>query len=197
MFTPGPAKLYLLGVSVGGGRAAGLLIALGIYTSDLAHVSLSASGAQALFTAYPGVFTAFRFVGAAYLLYLAYGSFARARKPPTLTTPEKAEVQSEGLAKFYLSGLLINLFNPLAVVFYLSLLPQFVSAELSLSAGRQMLSAGVVMVTGFFVFHSLIALAAGALQMQLSGSRGTRFARIQAVVVGLVFCALALRVLTQ
>ncbi|MEM7734607.1 MAG: LysE family translocator [Deinococcota bacterium] len=199
MLTPGPAKLYLLGVSVSSGILAGTLISLGIYTSDLTHVLVSAAGVEVLFEAYPGVFTVFRFAGAAYLLYLAYKSFLRAKTPPKLeVTPDSTqEVNNEGLFKFYLTGLLINLFNPLAVVFYLSLLPQFVSSDVGSSAGRQMFTAGAIMVTGFFLFHLVIALAAGTLQAQLAGNKSVWFTRVQAVIVGLVFCALALRVVMQ
>ncbi|MEM6428988.1 MAG: LysE family translocator [Deinococcota bacterium] len=199
MLTPGPAKLYLLGVSVSSGMFAGALISLGIYTSDLMHVLVSAAGVEVLFEVYPNVFTVFRFAGAAYLLYLAYKSFMRAKSPPELEmNPDStSESKGEGLFKFYLTGLLINLFNPLAVVFYLSLLPQFVSSDVGASAGRQMFTAGAIMVTGFFLFHLVIALAAGTLRAQLAGNKSIWFIRIQAVIVGLVFCALALRVVLQ
>ena len=195
MLTPGPAKLYLVGVSIGKGRLGGVLIALGIFTSDIIHVALASLGVEVIFERYPTFFVGLRYAGAAYLLYLAYQSFQKALSNRTL---ELAEVDDEdGNARYYVSGLLVNLFNPLAIVFYLSLLPQFVNPDSDLSRGTQMFAFGFVMVSGFLLFHLAIAAAAGALERRISSGKGSTFSKYQAIVVSAVFCALALRLITQ
>ncbi len=195
MFTPGPAKLYLVGVSMGRGRVGGFLIALGIFTSDIIHVSLASFGVEVVFERYPNFFVALRYAGAAYLLYLAYHSLQRALSNRKL---ELADVDDdEPNARYYISGLLVNLFNPLAIVFYLSLLPQFVNPDSDLSRGTQMLAFGIAMVSGFLLFHFGIAAAAGTIEKRLTSNKGTAFAKYQGIVVAIVFSALALRLISQ
>ena len=196
MITPGPTKLYLLSVSVARGAVPGVLVSLGIYTSDLVHVTLSSVGGELLFELYPSFFTALRFAGAAYLLYLAYKNFAKAVQgaDPVTLDDKKAK---EGLGNFYLSGLLVNLLNPFSLVFYFSLLPQFVSEEAKAGAGLQIFVLGGVMVTVFFLYHILIATLSGFIQTRLTTLKVGWFARAQAVVLGLIFCALALRIVSQ
>lgn len=196
MLTPGPAKLYLVGVSIGRGRIGGLMIALGILTSDLVHVTLASVGVQVVFERYPGLFASLRYAGAGYLLYLAFKSMKRAMKEAATLSLDDVETD-DAVAQYYLGGLLVNLFNPLALVFYLSLLPQFVAPDASLGEGTQMFMFGAVMVLGFFLFHVAIAQTAGAIEKKISSGSGSKLARYQGVVVAVVFTALALRLLTQ
>jgi len=195
MLTPGPAKLYLVAVAIGKGRVGGVLIALGIFTSDLIHVALASFGVEVVFERYPRFFEGLRFAGAAYLIYLAYRSFRKAFANQSL---ELAEVDhGEGVGRYYVGGLLVNLFNPLAIVFYLSFLPQFVNPDSGASRGTQMFGFGFAMVAGFLLFHLAIAVAAGALERRIAAGKGSSFSKYQAIVVSIVFCALALRLLTQ
>ncbi len=195
MLTPGPAKLYLIGVSVGSGRSSGALIAMGIFTSDVIHVAVASLGAQVVFERFPTLFDALRYGGAAYLLYLAYASLRRALSNSELTVSDIDHNQRT--LRFFVSGVFVNLFNPLAVVFYLSLLPQFVNMNSGVPQGAQMFGLGLAMVTSFLAFHLLIAGASSELNRRVASGQGSSFAKYQAVVVSIVFLALAVRLVGQ
>ena len=68
--TPGPDMLYVLGRSVGQGRRAGVVSALGIGAGTLVHMTAVALGLSALLREVPAAYEAIRYAGAAYLLYL-------------------------------------------------------------------------------------------------------------------------------
>jgi threonine/homoserine/homoserine lactone efflux protein len=71
--TPGPDTLYIVGRSASQGLRAGAFAALGIGTGALVHVSAAALGLSAILAASATAFTAVKFVGAAYLLYVGVG----------------------------------------------------------------------------------------------------------------------------
>ena len=198
MLTPGPAKLYLAGVSLGRGAPYGILVALGILASDLLHVTVSSLGVGVVLERHPLLFDALRIAGAAYLTWLAISAFREAVAPSDSTQRDAAGTDPNGKGGLHLfsSGLLINVLNPLAIVFYLSLLPQFVSREIPSPAAIQMLAAGTLMVTLFFVFHVAISLTGGTVHRRLRGG-GRVFTRLRSAFVGSAFLALAIRVALQ
>ncbi len=81
---PGPAVLYIVGQSVQGGRAAGLVSALGVATGGLVHVLAAVVGLSALLAASAEAFTVVKIAGAAYLIWLGI---------TTLASPARAERQ--------------------------------------------------------------------------------------------------------
>src|SRR5512134_91403 len=70
--TPGPDVLYIVGRSLGQGRVAGAVSALGIATGCLVHIAAGALGLSALIVAAPVAFDAVRYAGAAYLAWLGF-----------------------------------------------------------------------------------------------------------------------------
>src|SRR5260370_18991908 len=69
-FAPGPDMLYVLGRSLGQGRKAGVVSALGIFAGCLVHITAAALGLAALLQASATAYNVIRYAGAAYLLYL-------------------------------------------------------------------------------------------------------------------------------
>src|ERR1700758_2972572 len=67
---PGPDMLYVIGRSVGQGRNAGVVSALGIFVGCLVHIALATAGIAALLRSSPLAFNVIRYAGAAYLVYL-------------------------------------------------------------------------------------------------------------------------------
>jgi len=122
--TPGPDMVLYLGKAISQSRRAGLISFAGAASGVLVHTLLAAIGLSALLAASATAFMIVKIAGAGYLLFLAYdairngSSFAIA----TATIGEPAKT-------LYLKGLLVNLLNPKIVIFYLTLLPQFVSAD--------------------------------------------------------------------
>ncbi|MTI09069.1 LysE family translocator [Curvivirga aplysinae] len=116
--SPGPATLAIANASMSSGRKSGLALAFGISTGSLTWAFSAALGLGALMHANAWAFDIARYVGASYLLYLAYKSARSA------ISPSKAfETSSKYISpkKAYAKGLAIHLTNPKAVLFFGSL----------------------------------------------------------------------------
>ncbi|MBF6328385.1 LysE family translocator [Nocardia transvalensis] len=131
---PGPNHLYITARSIAEGRRAGVASALGVETATLVHVVAAAAGLSALIAASATAFGVLRYLGAAYLLYLAYRTLRGG-------DGDDGPVRSpRPLRRVYVDGVLINLFNPKVVLFFLAFLPQFVDQQ----AGRVPLQIAVM-----------------------------------------------------
>jgi len=124
--TPGPDMTLFLGRTLSEGRAAGLAAMLGAASGIVVHTSLAAFGISALIAASPQAFLALKIVGAGYLVYLAVQAI---RGGSTFKLDGKAAGRSHSLLSNWLTGLGINLLNPKIVLFFVTFLPQFVSAR--------------------------------------------------------------------
>jgi threonine/homoserine/homoserine lactone efflux protein len=85
-FAPGPDNLFVLIQSASQGRKAGIFVVLGLCTGLVVHTTAVALGLAAVFAASAAAFTVLKFVGAAYLAYLAWQAY---RAPATLQTIEQ------------------------------------------------------------------------------------------------------------
>jgi len=124
IFTPGADMALFLGETLRGGRKRGFAAMLGVTTGLLVHTMLAALGLSALLAASDAAFTAIKVAGVAYLLWLAMDAL---RHGAALTL-EAGAGDRRPLHRAYLRGLAVNLFNPKIVLFFLTFLPQFVSA---------------------------------------------------------------------
>lgn len=139
------------------------MAAVGLAISRTAHVSLSALGLAALFHTHPGLFDIVRWLGAAYLLFLAW-KILRAGGPGGLEDANHVGKGGEAIR----SGVMTNLLNPKALMFCALLLPQFISPQRDLAA--QYLTLGVVLVGLGFAFDVLYAFAASRLAKRFLAS---------------------------
>jgi len=123
--SPGPATLALAGTSMASGRAAGLVLASGITTGSLVWSVTAALGLGALMLANAWVFELIRYLGAAYLMYLAYKAARSALSDKELSTTSfggKYVGKYVGkISSIYVKGLALHLTNPKAILFFGSL----------------------------------------------------------------------------
>ena len=119
--SPGPATLALAATSMTSGRAAGVSLALGVYTGSFIWACLTSAGLAAILTAYAGILTILKIVGGLYLLWLAWKSFKSAITPNAL---HLAGLANKALTRrqLYFKGLMLHLTNPKAILSWLSLL---------------------------------------------------------------------------
>ena len=118
MASPGPATLAIAGASMASGRRQGLATALGVMTGSVMWSVLAAFGLGAVMVSNAWVFGILKYLGAAYLLFLAFKSAASAARP------QKTEVAAIAQASFgtaYAKGLALHLTNPKAILFFGSL----------------------------------------------------------------------------
>ena len=129
--TPGPDMTLYLGKAVAGGRAAGFAAFAGTAAGLVVHSTLAAIGLSALLAASATAFLALKVVGAVYLLYLAVDAVRNG----SAFALEDAEGRREPLRRLFLKGLAINVLNPKIIIFFVTFLPQFVTAGDPQAAG--------------------------------------------------------------
>ena len=110
ILSPGPALLTAIQTSLTAGRQAGIAIGCGLGLVAAAWTMTALLGFEIVFTLFPWAYSTAKVVGAAYLLYVAFRMWRRARDPVT------AKAQSRARHAFF-RGLLVNLLNPKSVLF--------------------------------------------------------------------------------
>ncbi|MGL4728721.1 MAG: LysE family translocator, partial [Bosea sp. (in: a-proteobacteria)] len=122
--TPGPDMSLFLAKTLAGGRKHGLAAMAGALAGCCVHTLLAAVGVSALLAASETGFTILKVVGALYLAWLAFDAI---RHGSALSVKEGEQVES-GVWRTFMLGVGINLTNPKVVLFFVTFLPQFVSA---------------------------------------------------------------------
>ena len=122
--TPGPDMSLFLSRTMASGRNAGVASAMGANVGCVIHTLLAAFGVSALIAASPTGFLILKIVGAAYLLWLAVDAI---RHGSSLNVGNVDKKPVTMLSSFLL-GISVNMTNPKVVLFFITFLPQFVSA---------------------------------------------------------------------
>jgi threonine/homoserine/homoserine lactone efflux protein len=125
VITPGPDMTLFLGQTLTGGRARGIAAYVGASAGLVVHTMLAAFGLSALLAHSATAFGVLKIVGVAYLLWLAFDAL---RRGSALTLVSGA-ADPQPLGQVFLMGVGINLLNPKIIMFFLTFLPQFVSAS--------------------------------------------------------------------
>lgn len=178
--TPGPNMAYLAILSAERGRWMGFHAVLGVAIGLGLLGALAVFGIGTLIAEQRAIYEALRWAGIAYLLYLAFDAWRDSRLPVEIT-----DLSNTG-RRYFQRGLLNNLLNPKAALFYITVMPNFVVAGTP-QIGQTVLL-GAVYVTVATVIHAMVVVLAGSLQQVLLGNSGRRR------VMGLVFAALLVAV---
>lgn len=159
--SPGPDNLFVMTQAARHGRKAGLLVTLGLCTGLMFHTAAVTFGLAALFTASAAAFTTLKFVGAAYLLYLAWQAFHAGTAQTASTAAERLKP-----VILYRRGIIMNITNPKVSIFFLAFLPQFTDPV------KGPLSLQLMLLGGIFIIATIIVFGAISL---LAGMFGERF----------------------
>ena len=179
--TPGPNLMLYLTHTFEYGRRAGWATVAGISSAFLFHITATVLGLSALLLSVPEALQILRYIGVAYLLFLAWKNL----KTVNWSTAQE-EKESLSYWQFYWKGLLGNLLNPGTVLLYFSLIPQFlhpdqqhiIKQNLAL-CGMQVLGSTITNTTIVFV----AGFAADALMMNGKYQRNIRIAMSLLIVV--------------
>lgn len=183
--TPGPNMGYLAALSAASGRAAGMRAVLGVTLGLSIYMLAAVLGVAELIAQAPLAYQGLRWAGVLFLLYLAW----QAWRGTDEVLPGQVSKERDH-APFW-RGLIANLLNPKALVFYVALLPGFVAPErapywvqaLILGGGHILIS--VIVHSGIV----LVAAHAGTLLAQQGRMRAVR--RVLAVGIALIALWLA------
>ena len=119
--TPGPGIFYVAARSLAGGRAEGIASSLGTALGGLVHVLAGALGISALVLASAELFTALKWVGAAYLVWLGVRTMMAARR----NVPGADAAPALGTRRAFREGVVVEALNPKTAAFFLAFIPQF------------------------------------------------------------------------
>ncbi len=122
LMAPGPTVMLVVSYALGRGRASGWATVPGVALGDLVAMTASLLGAGAILAASATLFTALKFVGAGYLVWLGLKLW---RAPTTLAEPTAALREKSGGAMF-LNAFAVTALNPKSIVFFIAFAPQFV-----------------------------------------------------------------------
>lgn len=151
--TPGPDMMLFFTKTLEGGRLHGFAALMGAMTGLLGHTLFATIGLTALLKASATAFLFLKWAGALYLLWLAYLALRKGAAPILPDQPahkaDKANISSrKKLKNTYLQGLFINLLNPKIIVFFLTFLPQFVTASDPHAQGKLVLLGLLFIIIG-------------------------------------------------
>jgi threonine/homoserine/homoserine lactone efflux protein len=170
VIAPGTGVLYTLAISLGQGRRAALWAALGCTFGIVPHLAAAILGLAALLHTSALLFTAVKWAGVAYLLYLAWQSL---RAGGALAVSE--DRTAEPGIRIARRGALINILNPKLSVFFLALLPPFLSGNPATATLEMTTLGAIFMALTFVVFVGYGLLAAEARDRLLASARAMRW----------------------
>lgn len=186
--TPGPNMIYLAILSMSHGRKVGFAAAAGAAIGLLGIGLITAFGIAAIITASTTPYQILRWSGVIYLLWLSWAGWH--------TEEDIAREKTEPirLIRFFKRGLLTNILNPKAAVFYISVLPGFITESHQAALEATILT--VIYVTIATVIHlSIVALAGQTHEILRHSRRNLFFRRILSLL--LVFMAIWLAWMTR
>lgn len=158
----------------------------GVVAGFLVHMLAAAAGLTTLFLAIPFAFEVLKWMGAAYLLYLAW----QAAKPGARSPFEAGPLPDDPPHRLFLMGFITNLLNPKIAFFYLSIFPQFVKPEHG-SVFAQSLQLGFTHVAASVSVNLTIALSAATFAAWVAQRPG--WLTVQRYFMGTVLATLAIK----
>jgi threonine/homoserine/homoserine lactone efflux protein len=163
LLIPGPTILLVIGQSLGGGRRNALPLVAGVAAGDFAAMSLSLAGLGALLAASATLFTALKWIGAAYLIFLGVKLW---RAPVDVEAAPPLPARRAARDAFVVTAL-----NPKSITFFVAFVPQF------LDPARPFLAQAAILVPSFVTLAALNALGYALLAGKLSGAVRRPFVR--------------------
>ena len=187
--TPGPATAVAASYAASGGIRGALGPITGIHAGNFIWYGLSAIGLIALITAAPDIYTAIRWAGVVYLLWMGWRmirSAAAAHANPAIKTRNTDFWPGFG------SGLAVHMSNPKALLFYASFLPQFIDADRAILP-QIAIFAAITLVTesiGLFTYAYATVAAQRMAEKRLSAFSFDQVAGSVLIVVALIMAVL-------
>ena len=186
---PGPDNIFVLTQSALCGRKSGVIATLGLCTGLIVHTIAVALGVAAIFQASSLAFNILKFVGAAYLVYLAWQAFTA--QPSNFHSSTGSSLSTKDL---YFRGIIMSITNPKLSIFFLAFLPQFTNPHVG-NLAAQFFILGLIFMSVALVVFCGVAVLAGSLGSWLTNSPKNQVYLNR--VAGIVFSGLALKLVTS
>jgi threonine/homoserine/homoserine lactone efflux protein len=185
--TPGPNMAWLVTLTLSEGRRAGLAAIGGVAAGLAANAALSVLAASVILAGGEGLTRAVSVLAAAMMAWLAWEAWRDAGESSPAATPQRSE------DRHALAGFAINLFNAKSALFFIAVMPQFVSdGQPDLVEGLTLAGVSVAIATAIHL--ALVLLAGHARAALMAETRARVVRRVLALVmvgVGVWFLAKA------
>lgn len=165
---PGPDNIFVLTESLTKGQRNGIAISTGLSFGVLIHTLAAATGLSIIVQQSATVFSLIKYMGAAYLFFLAYQALKE--KKPIMQTQTEDLDQKVQVLSLIKKGFLMNVLNPKVSLFFIAFLPQFISSK-GFNITIQMILLGVIFMLQSWLIFSLIAISSGKLNKQVKNPR--------------------------
>jgi threonine/homoserine/homoserine lactone efflux protein len=187
--TPGPDMTLFVSRTLSQGRAAGFASMAGALCGTLIHTTLVVVGISALIVASPMAFFVLKIFGAGYLVFLAWQALTKG----SAFSPVTSKGPRISLPRSFAAGLGVNLLNPKIILFFMTFLPQFVSAH-DPHAPAKLFFLGLMFIALSIPVAVPMVLAAEKFSSAMKTS--PRATRVVDYLLAGVFSAFALKILT-
>lgn len=165
--TPGTDTIFILTKSIGQGRQAGVVSALGIGAGCIVHTILAAFGLSLIIAKSILLFNIIKYAGAAYLLYIGY----KMMTDKSLIPVENIDIiRTVNYGKIFRDGMLTNILNPKVALFFIAFLPQFVDPA-STNTVLPLLALGTTFIATGTIWCLILAIFAAAIFDRLKANR--------------------------
>lgn len=155
---PGADMTFVIASAARGGRRDGIVAALGIGAGALLHILAATLGLSAILASSRAAFSLVKYVGAAYLLWVAFSLVSSKRN--AAATPARPAIGT------FRAAMLVNILNPKVALFFLAFLPQFVD-PLARAPAAQILCLGLWFDGVGTLVNIAVALAAARVALRL------------------------------
>lgn len=165
--TPGTGALFTIAAGLARGTRASLVAAVGCTLGIVPHMALALTGAAAVLAASPVAFETIKWLGVAYLVYMAWGMW----RQTGVLAPQADEVapgSSPSVGKVIGSAVLVNLLNPKLTIFFFVFLPMFVNTAAD-GAVLRMAGLGLVFMAITLVIFAAYGVCAAWLRRHVVG----------------------------
>jgi threonine/homoserine/homoserine lactone efflux protein len=186
--SPGPAVMLVIAGGLTYGARKSIFASLGILSANAIYFAISATALGAVLVASRGFFITVKWLGAAYLVYIGLSALFGRPSPIAVGRDERSGGAPRAM---YLAGLTLQLANPKTLVFFASILPQFVDPKLAIGPQMAWLAAGSI-IPEFFILAGYGYLASRAARL----TSDPRFARVTERMAGVLVLGAAALVLS-
>ena len=166
-YMPGPAMLYTAAQTIARGPRAGWMASLGIHVGGYVHVIAAALGLAVLFQAVPVLYTAVKFAGAAYLVWLGIKLFFS----KVSVSVSSIQIDAKSPRRAFYESVTVEVLNPKTALFYLAFLPQFTDLAASFPVWAQLLILGTIVNVMFSSADVMCVLLADKVTTLVKGSQ--------------------------
>ena len=187
VITPGVDTIMVLTRSISNGQKAGLYSALGVSLGLIVHTCAATFGLSQVLAKSAIAFSAVKYLGAAYLIYLGYKSLSAGKEHLEIKANELKATDT----KMFFSALISDVLNPKIALFFLAFLPQFVSNH-QINNTIPYLILGMVMFLTTLIWCSFLALMGSRAANKFNKNK--LFQNLINKISGVVFILLGLKI---